>query len=394
MKVLISCKDFARPNLNKQPWKYVYEIAKFLVKQKDEVIIVTNGQYGDDYIDGIRIVHIRKLFNVFIGETQDFNNIIVKENPEKIVMLLGMTSFLRCSYKLAKPVIGIITSPVYNVRELLRNVGIADSLLHIDMMVIHYVNAIIPPFFIKRWVNKFDKIVVLSEWNKRRISEKGVDRESIIVIPPSIDDAWFTANDSHIIDKRYSNFHKPEIVYFTSPLSLRGTSILIKAFSQVLTKDDAKLKFICRIDSGNSEKEIKTLKSLVKKEGIIENVEFIENNLEISELINEICKSDIVCIPFKIVISDVPISLLEAMAVKIPVLSTQVSSIPEVLMDVGMCVKPNSPSALSHAIISIINDNLLMMSMGEKGREKMATYDRWDGVGTKFKYLLVTSIER
>ena len=42
-------------------------------------------------------------------------------------MLLGLTSFLRKEFKINKPVIGIFTSPLYSIRELIGNIGLIDS---------------------------------------------------------------------------------------------------------------------------------------------------------------------------------------------------------------------------------------------------------------------------
>lgn len=393
MKVLFSCNGFIRSNLNKQPWKYIYENAKYLFNSGDEVVIITEGEASEGIIDGIRIIYVNKIFQVFLGETKDFVNIVHNEKPDKVVMLLGMTSFFRCTFKITNvPVIGVITSPVYHLRELIRNVGLSESFKHHDKLLIHYLNATVPKFLVKHWVKHFEIIIALSKWNKNRVVEKGVADDLVVVIPPSIDDIWFEQKSIQGFDATSQSKPYFQIVYYTAPLSLRGTKDLVFAFSKVTKEIDAKLKFVCRIDSDQSLKEINELKKLAIVEGTYDRMEFVAENLRINDLQEEICRADVVCLPFKIVISDVPISLLEAMASGIPVVSTNVGGIPDILGEGGLCAIANDPDDLSSALISVLNNNKIRSSMIEFSIKTMPHYPRWGEIGKNFKSIIMGNI--
>jgi glycosyltransferase involved in cell wall biosynthesis len=66
------------------------------------------------------------------------------------------------------------------------------------------------------------------------------------------------------------------------------------------------------------------------------------------------------------------IFLLEAMAMNIPVVATQVGGIPEVVVsgETGYLVPPNDPQTLARYIMKILNDTPKLRKMGQAGRQR------------------------
>lgn len=96
---------------------------------------------------------------------------------------------------------------------------------------------------------------------------------------------------------------------------------------------------------------------------------------------NFIVFSDLIALPFKIVPSDVPTSILESMALGKTVISTEVDGIPELLEDGrGFVVKPNNEEDLAEKIVFSIKTRGLTKSMGKKAASYMQTYPRWHEV--------------
>ncbi len=60
------------------------------------------------------------------------------------------------------------------------------------------------------------------------------------------------------------------------------------------------------------------------------------------------------------------IVLLEAMACKIPVVTTRVASIPEVVGDCGILVEPRNPKALSHGVAALLDDKKTSKKLAQK----------------------------
>lgn len=380
MKIAIICPDFQKSNLRKLPWKYIYELTKYL-NDNHEVVVITDSDKRD--INGICIFSIKKIFKPLKGETKELLNILERENPDKCIMLLGLTSFLRTEFKINNPVIGIFTSPIYPIRELIKNIGLKDSYKYRKYTLIHYLNALIPNFLIRKWQSKFDRIVFMSNDTFKKLVYKGLSPKRGLLIPPGLDEEFLILPEYENVNK-IKNIINPEgvpvIMYFTSPLTLRGTDILVKAFAKVRKEINCKLIFLSRIDYFELLKEEKILKEIANKEGVSNSVEIISKYLNPKEIKEYLSASDIICLPFKIVISDIPISLLEAMALGKPVISTNVACIPEILNGNGKIVKANDSDDLADVLISLINHKDLIYKLVNENRE----YPSWDHNNKQF----------
>lgn len=381
MKIAIICPDFQKSNLKKLPWKYVYEVAKYLSKYH-EIMVITDAEKLD--IDNLKVARVSKIFVPLNGESAELLDLIKKEDPDKCVMLLGLTSFLRREFKINKPVIGIFTSPPYKILELIKNIGIRDSIKYRKYTTIHYLNALIPNYFVKKWQEKFEKIVFLSDYSQKIIISKGLNKNKAVLIPLGLDETFFNAPDSENVDKLRKNVNPdkiPIIMYFTSPLTLRGTDTLVKAFAKVRNKMPCKLIFLSRMDYKELSKEDMILKDLAKKEGIEGSVQIVSKYLNSEEIKKYLSIADVVCLPFKIVISDVPVSILEVMALKRPLISTEVACIPEMVNKKSFLVKPNNSEILADNILKLLNNESLRSKIGNNSGEYMQNYFNWDDVG-------------
>lgn len=68
-----------------------------------------------------------------------------------------------------------------------------------------------------------------------------------------------------------------------------------------------------------------------------------------------------------------PVALLEAMAMNLPVVATRVGGIPEVIVDgeTGFLVEPRSAAALAGAVDNLLQDPARMSAFGEAGRARV-----------------------
>lgn len=381
VKIAIICPDFQESNIRKLPWKYVYEIAKYL-GNRHEVVLITDSDKKD--VDGIEIVLVEKIFEPLKGETDKLLNVILQENPDKCIMLLGLTSFLRREFKIKQPVIGIFTSPVYSFWELVNNIGIKDSLKYRKYTSIHYVNSLIPDFFVKKWVDKYKSIVFLSSYTKKKLIKKGLKREKAVLIPVGIDENFLDPTSDEAFErlkKKINPENIPVIMYFTSPLILRGTDTLTKAFTRLRSERECKLIFLSRIDHDELRSEERHLKKIAKGGGVSDSVEILSDYLSPSEIKNYLAVADIICLPFKLVISDVPVSIMEAIALGKPVISTNVACIPELIEDSGLLVTANSEIELVDALRRLLDDEDLIKDFVSNGRDFIANHPTWPDIG-------------
>jgi len=69
------------------------------------------------------------------------------------------------------------------------------------------------------------------------------------------------------------------------------------------------------------------------------------------------------------------IAVLEAMAMRKPVVATTTGGLPEIVQDgqTGLLVPPGEPNALAQAIVSLLQDSTRRVAMGRSGRSRVET---------------------
>jgi len=69
------------------------------------------------------------------------------------------------------------------------------------------------------------------------------------------------------------------------------------------------------------------------------------------------------------------IAVLEAMAMRKPVVATTTGGLPEIVQDgqTGLLVPPGEPNALAQAIVNLLQDSTRRVAMGRSGRSRVET---------------------
>jgi glycosyltransferase involved in cell wall biosynthesis len=119
------------------------------------------------------------------------------------------------------------------------------------------------------------------------------------------------------------------------------------------------------------------LKAFVNKLDLNKNIIF-RGKIAHDELLELYAKGEIDCVVLPSIVTDdgekegIPVSLMEAMAYKIPVISTNTGGIPELLGEgAGILVDQKDPDALAEAIERLINDRELRRELQEKGYKRV-----------------------
>ena len=105
--------------------------------------------------------------------------------------------------------------------------------------------------------------------------------------------------------------------------------------------------------------------------------------LEQSRLYSEYQSADLFCLPCRVLDNGdrdgLPNVLMEAMACGLPVITTPVSGIPEIIKDGhnGTLVPPDNAEALANAIQRLSSDRMMARNLGRAGR--MTVLERFDG---------------
>jgi glycosyltransferase involved in cell wall biosynthesis len=216
-------------------------------------------------------------------------------------------------------------------------------------------------YLIRKTLNISDKIIVLSSrW--KNLFVKLVPERKLVVVPNAVKAAMF--NNQWRRRSIKSNVVKVLFVGGTEA-KRKGVYDVLKAIPIVTERYGPNILFILigRCD-------INKIRTICEKRGI-NNCLKILGYLETSDKIKVFSSSDIYILPSYS--EGLPIAMLEAMAAGLPIISTPVGSIPEVIEEGvnGYLIKPGDFYELADRILVLARDKKLRQRMGENNAEKI-----------------------
>jgi glycosyltransferase involved in cell wall biosynthesis len=142
----------------------------------------------------------------------------------------------------------------------------------------------------------------------------------------------------------------------------KGTDVLLDALARL----PKQVAWKCII-AGNG--EVRHYKQISAKLGIEDRVEFLGwvNEQQVTALLH---RTDVFVLPSRY--ENQPLTILEAMAAGLPVISTRIGAIPEQVRDgvSGILVDPGDVRALRDALLRLIEDPRTRADMGRVGRQR------------------------
>jgi len=150
----------------------------------------------------------------------------------------------------------------------------------------------------------------------------------------------------------------------------KGFDILVQACA-ILQQKRVPFEAVIVAEGGEHEEEIRRL---IKVNGL-ENSIFLPGPMSQSQLFDEYRKASAFCLPCRVLENGdrdgIPNVLMEAMAVGVPVVSTPISGIPELIHDGvnGLLVPSEDSRALAQAFLRLIRDNRLAADLSHNAQE-------------------------
>ncbi|WP_028584991.1 glycosyltransferase family 4 protein [Desulfogranum mediterraneum] len=206
----------------------------------------------------------------------------------------------------------------------------------------------------------------ISEYNRRFIASKGGDISKVHIIRCGVDSSRFAPSSC------LQQMHSPcKIGSLGRMVEKKGFDALLQA-AAILLREGMKFRLSL---AGSGPLEI-DLRRLSHELGIDQVVDFpgpIPNE-EVPTWLN---KQDIFILPCQQDINGdkdgIPVVLMEAMLCEVPVISTNISGIPELITheEEGLLTSQRSPEELSTAIKRLMNDVILLNRVKLKAAEKI-----------------------
>lgn len=219
-----------------------------------------------------------------------------------------------------------------------------------------------------------DRIVAVSNKQKEfLIKHEGITEEKITVIHNGVDLSQFedqieTKNQKEELGIP-SSHSVVSIIAWLRPE--KAHSVFLQAATRILQR----IPEVTFLIIGNGSERV-PLENLSKTLGISGNVRFLGERLDIPEIL-AITDVSVLC---STTIETCPNSILESMAAEVPVVTTDVGGLSEIVLDreTGFLVKPGDIQGFAHKILWLIKDREKAKELGRAGKERVRKHFSMD----------------
>jgi len=226
-----------------------------------------------------------------------------------------------------------------------------------------------------RGLKKAKHILTICEYSKKDIAEKlNIPNEKISVVLPSIDhDTYFMKRDKKILKKYNIKNDEKVLMYVGSEEPRQNVDKIIKALGVLVKKGNKKIKFI-KVGNPQWAGGRETLVKLVDELDLKEHV-FFTGYVEEEDLPKLYNAVDLVLYPCAFTGWGLP--PLEAMACGTPVITSNTTSLPEVVGDAGVMIDPDNINLMADSIFKILSDTKFRKDLIKKGLKRVKIFS-WD----------------
>jgi glycosyltransferase involved in cell wall biosynthesis len=378
MKICLVSSGLEESNRRLQPWRYLLQIAETLVQAGHTVSLISDRHRSaspGETLAGLPVVRPVAWRGQRWRTYADILPAVEAQDPETILWHLGLTSFLHLGdlRRVFCPVIGIFTSPLYRPGELLAP-GLLRLLRGYRLSAVHLLGLAVPRRSMRRALDRgrIQRLVVACETTRARLLAAGIPADRLAIFPPGIDDIWLQTEISlagRARKRQQMGLPADDFVvgYFGPPHRLRGLPALLEAISLL---QDARPVIRALILSRQRDGE-PSVERLVRRLNVGQRTHIVSGFLAQHELLHAVAACDAVALPFEIVPSDVPLSVLEAMALGLPLITTRVACLPELVpAGAGLLIPPAKPGALAAALATLAQDRALRARLAAAARQR------------------------
>ena len=205
-----------------------------------------------------------------------------------------------------------------------------------------------------------DRLIVPSESIRQKVIAEGRAGARFAIIPNGVDLSRFATPTECTFRREFGVPHGAPLVGIVARLEAeKGHRDLLQAWPLVLAAHPG--AHLAIVGEGSLAQELRDLAARLKVAG---SVTFTGRREDVSALTADLTVSVLPSIR-----EAQGISILEAMARRVPVVATTVGGIPEVITDGvdGLLVPPSDPPALAAAISRVLADGRLRKRIGEAG---------------------------
>lgn len=228
-------------------------------------------------------------------------------------------------------------------------------------------------FFMPRFARKAKRIATVSEFSKQDIvTHYGTSPDNIDVVYNGAKEVYKLANDAvkSEIKRKYSE-GKNYFIYVGSIHPRKNIKNLLLAFEKFKTATNSNFNLLLVGRKAWDFEEVDEVHSQMKYKADVKFLGHVP-----SEDLGEIMASAFAMV-YVSLFEGFGIPIIEAMSCDVPVITSNVTSMPEAAGDAALLVNPSSVAEISLAMQKLFEDESLRNSLIEKGRAQIKKFS-WD----------------
>jgi glycosyltransferase involved in cell wall biosynthesis len=218
-----------------------------------------------------------------------------------------------------------------------------------------------------------DRTVVLSKFTEQRLIEAGVPSEKLRRIAPSVPALKPPSERERSQTKERFGLplDRPLIVYPGDLEFSSGAEKSLFALADLPKDCSAHLALACRVKTPQARQHESRLRGLIADLGLASAVTWIG---ETTEIINLLGSAELVLLPAENLYAkmDLPLALIEAMAMKRAVVVTAGTPAQELAEEAAAVAVEDSREATSAAVLSLLRNNAERASVGERAAKAVS----------------------
>ncbi len=334
---------------------HAHQMSTSQARRGHNVTVITPNQkkmMGNEFVNGYRIVRVPCYFTIW-GNSFAPGLILEILKRKNAVDIIHAHSHLFFSTNIC-----VIARLFHSAPLILTNHGL------ISASSPKWLNSLYKNTFSIETFHIADHIICYTELEKERIERMGINAQKISVIHNGVDTNLFTPAP---LEK---STEKKQIVWVGRHVSGKGVKYLIEAFSHVVEKIPG--THLVLIGDGPEKTAIEERIRLLQIYSSVTLIDHVDN-ADLSQVYNQ---SHLFVLPS--LMEGVPRTLLEAMACGIPVITTNLPHLVDIVDGAGLVVPSKNPQLLSDAILTILDNASRAEKMGQCGRAKIERGYSWE----------------
>jgi glycosyltransferase involved in cell wall biosynthesis len=227
-------------------------------------------------------------------------------------------------------------------------------------------------------LKRFAKVVAVSEAIAKSLIRSGLGSQRVRVIANGVDFShWAPQEPAHSIE---TDSPKKAVVGVVGRLvPQKGHIYLLQAARSILSAFP-QVEFLFVGDGPDRA----SLEQATASLGLTGNVRFAGQKSDMAAVYAGI---DVLVMPS--INEGMPMTLIEALAARRPIVATAVGDVPKLIRDgeTGLLVEPRNPDALASAIVKLLSDPLLRLRFAEEGRNRVLAHFSANAMASQYREL-------